>query len=99
MYQDACSRPPEGMALDTQVAVAHRRYSVLSVDGGGIRSVIPEGVLQEIEQRTGGRTADLLDCDRRAGRSITLRQPAQRKRRSAIGANCDDLSIRRKTLC
>jgi uncharacterized protein len=34
---------------------------VLSVDGGGIRGLIPALVLAEIEQRTGRRTAELVD--------------------------------------
>lgn len=35
--------------------------NVLSVDGGGIRGVIPALVLQELEERTGRSTADLFD--------------------------------------
>jgi patatin-like phospholipase/acyl hydrolase len=34
---------------------------VLSIDGGGIRGLIPALVLAEIEQRTGRRTAELFD--------------------------------------
>jgi patatin-like phospholipase/acyl hydrolase len=34
---------------------------VLSIDGGGIRGLIPALVLAEIEQRTGRRVADLFD--------------------------------------
>jgi patatin-like phospholipase/acyl hydrolase len=34
---------------------------VLSIDGGGIRGLIPALVLAEIERRTGRRTADLFD--------------------------------------
>ena len=36
-------------------------YSILSIDGGGIRGVIPCRVLQEIETRTGHPTAELFD--------------------------------------
>jgi uncharacterized protein len=49
------------MALETQVAVARRSYTVLAVDGGGIRGIIAAAVLQEIEQRTGRRTVELFD--------------------------------------
>jgi uncharacterized protein len=35
--------------------------NVLSVDGGGIRGVIPAMVLADLEKRTGKRTADLFD--------------------------------------
>jgi uncharacterized protein len=35
--------------------------NVLSVDGGGIRGVIPAMVLAELEERTGRHTADLFD--------------------------------------
>jgi uncharacterized protein len=35
--------------------------NVLSVDGGGIRGVIPAMVLAELEQRTGRHTAELFD--------------------------------------
>src|SRR5689334_3454444 len=34
---------------------------VLCIDGGGIRGLIPARVLQEIERRTGRRTADMVD--------------------------------------
>jgi patatin-like phospholipase/acyl hydrolase len=34
---------------------------VLSIDGGGIRGLIPAVVLAEIERRTGRRIADLFD--------------------------------------
>jgi predicted acylesterase/phospholipase RssA len=38
-----------------------RRYRILSIDGGGIRGIIPAVVLAEIEQRSGKRIADLFD--------------------------------------
>lgn len=41
--------------------MADNTFSVLSIDGGGIRGIIPALVLQEIEQRTGRRIADLFD--------------------------------------
>jgi patatin-like phospholipase/acyl hydrolase len=34
---------------------------VLSIDGGGIRGIIPAMVLAEIERRTGKRTAEVFD--------------------------------------
>ncbi len=34
---------------------------ILSIDGGGIRGLIPAMVLNEIEQRTGQRVAELFD--------------------------------------
>src|SRR5215210_6651753 len=34
---------------------------VLSIDGGGIRGIIPATVLAEIERRTGSRIAQLFD--------------------------------------
>jgi hypothetical protein len=36
-------------------------FRILSIDGGGIRGVIPAAVLGEIENRTGQRIADLFD--------------------------------------
>ena len=35
--------------------------NILSIDGGGIRGVIPAAVLAEVERRTGRRVADLFD--------------------------------------
>lgn len=40
--------------------MAYRR-KVLSIDGGGIRGIIPAMILAEIEERTGKRIADLFD--------------------------------------
>jgi uncharacterized protein len=34
---------------------------VLSIDGGGIRGIIPAMVLAEIERRTGKRIAEMFD--------------------------------------
>ena len=36
-------------------------FTILSIDGGGIRGIIPAMILAEIERRTGCRTADLFD--------------------------------------
>lgn len=36
-------------------------YAVLSLDGGGIRGIIPCMVLQEIEERSGRPISDLFD--------------------------------------
>jgi uncharacterized protein len=38
-----------------------QRYRILSIDGGGIRGIIPAVVLSEIEQRSGKRIAELFD--------------------------------------
>ena len=37
------------------------RYRILSIDGGGIRGIIPAVVLAEIEQRSGKRICELFD--------------------------------------
>ena len=37
------------------------RFRVLSIDGGGIRGIIPAVVLSHLEQQTGKRTVDLFD--------------------------------------
>src|SRR5438067_8204092 len=37
------------------------RMRVLSIDGGGVRGIIPALVLAEVERRTGKRTAELFD--------------------------------------
>jgi uncharacterized protein len=36
-------------------------FTILSIDGGGIRGIIPAMILTEIERRTGRRIADLFD--------------------------------------
>ena len=36
-------------------------YKVLSIDGGGIRGVIPASLLVELEARTDCRIADIFD--------------------------------------
>jgi len=36
-------------------------FTILSIDGGGIRGIIPAMILAEIERRTGCRTAELFD--------------------------------------
>jgi predicted acylesterase/phospholipase RssA len=45
----------------TPVARARKRYSVLAVDGGGIRGIIPARVLRAIEDRTQQRVSALFD--------------------------------------
>ena len=37
------------------------RFKILSIDGGGIRGIIPAMILAEIERRTGRRIAELFD--------------------------------------
>ena len=39
----------------------HKPYRVLSIDGGGIRGIIPAMILAEIEERTGKPIAELFD--------------------------------------
>lgn len=43
-----------------------KKYKILSIDGGGIRGILPAMILQEIErrlrQRTGGANARIADC-------------------------------------
>lgn len=41
--------------------MSERPFNVLSIDGGGIRGIIPAVVLTELERRTGRRVADLFD--------------------------------------
>lgn len=41
--------------------MSERPFNVLSIDGGGIRGIIPAVVLAELERRTGRRVADLFD--------------------------------------
>ena len=36
-------------------------FTILSIDGGGIRGIIPAMIIAEIERRTGCRTAELFD--------------------------------------
>ena len=38
-----------------------RIFTVLSIDGGGVRGIIPARILQEIEERTGKPVAELFD--------------------------------------
>lgn len=41
--------------------MSERPFNVLSIDGGGIRGIIPAVVLTELERRTGRRVAELFD--------------------------------------
>jgi uncharacterized protein len=41
--------------------VATERVRVISIDGGGIRGIIPALVLAEVERRAGARVADLFE--------------------------------------
>ena len=38
-----------------------KKYIILSIDGGGIRGIIPARILQEIEERTGHRIHQMVD--------------------------------------
>ncbi len=38
-----------------------RRFNILSIDGGGIRGIIPAMILSQIERRTGRRIAEMFD--------------------------------------
>jgi predicted acylesterase/phospholipase RssA len=49
------------MASDTAALAGRSRYTVLAVDGGGIRGIVPARVLQEIERRTRRPTCELFD--------------------------------------
>src|SRR4051812_47080385 len=51
----------ESMSVEFLATAERRRYTVLAVDGGGIRGVVPARVLQAIEERTGRPAADLFD--------------------------------------
>ena len=37
------------------------RFKLLSIDGGGVRGIIPAIILAEIEKRTGKRICELFD--------------------------------------
>jgi hypothetical protein len=49
------------MSLDKAVLPRRRSFSVLAIDGGGIRGVIPARVLQEIERRMGRPVCEIFD--------------------------------------
>src|SRR4051812_31568450 len=61
MYHRAATSLLRRMAIKTQVIPARTRYSVLAIDGGGIRGIIPARVLQEIEERLGRPVSELFD--------------------------------------
>lgn len=57
-----CRRPAPAASLEAAAGRDRRRPArVLSIDGGGIRGVIPATVLAELEARTGRPTAELFD--------------------------------------
>lgn len=41
--------------------MANKRFRILSIDGGGIRGIIPAMFLQQIEEKTGKSTCELFD--------------------------------------
>ncbi|MDQ3767950.1 MAG: patatin-like phospholipase family protein [Actinomycetota bacterium] len=41
--------------------MSEQSFNILSIDGGGIRGIIPAVVLTELERRTGRRVADMFD--------------------------------------
>ena len=57
MASDAAEQTPG----EEPLAAPPRPLRVLTLDGGGIRGVIPATVLAEIEQRTGKRIAEMFD--------------------------------------
>src|SRR4051812_7565754 len=61
MYHRAATSLLRRMAIKTQVIPARTRYSVLAIDGGGIRGIIPARVLQEIELRLDRPVSELFD--------------------------------------
>jgi len=64
-------------------------YKILSLDGGGIRGVIPARFLERLENSTGKSIYDLFDliCGTSTGGLIALHIAAN----NASGANCVDL--------
>src|SRR5438105_7913756 len=74
---------------------------VLSIDGGGIRGIIPAMLLAEIEKRTGKRTADLFDII--AGTStggilaLALTKPDSSKRPEYAAVDLIDIYLREGT--
>src|SRR3954454_9780546 len=59
MVTPQCRKPVDRKAGDSLVFAPAMK--VLSIDGGGIRGLIPALVLAEIERRTGRRTAEMFD--------------------------------------
>jgi uncharacterized protein len=49
------------MAIETPVIRARTKYSVLAIDGGGIRGIIPARVLQAVEERLQRPVSELFD--------------------------------------
>jgi uncharacterized protein len=49
------------MTIETRASLTRRKFSVLAVDGGGIRGVIPARVLQAIEERMQRPVSQLFD--------------------------------------
>jgi uncharacterized protein len=49
------------MTIETSAIPARKKLSVLAVDGGGIRGIIPARVLQAIEERSGRPVSELFD--------------------------------------
>jgi patatin-like phospholipase/acyl hydrolase len=47
--------------LDTNNRMKKRKFNILSLDGGGLRGIIPVLILREIEKRTGKRIHELFD--------------------------------------
>src|SRR4051812_1971506 len=59
MVRPQCRKPVDRKSGDSLVFAPAMK--VLSIDGGGIRGLIPALVLAEIERRTGRRTAEMFD--------------------------------------
>ena len=56
-----------------------RPFRVLSIDGGGIRGIVPTIVIAEIERRTGQSASRLFDL---------IAVPAVRPRRPPLRSSC-----------
>lgn len=50
---------PSSLPVDSHAG--HKKFRILSIDGGGLRGIIPARILQEIEEQTGKRIFELFD--------------------------------------
>ena len=61
VYHGAAPSGLTGMTIEPAAIAARRKVSVLAVDGGGIRGVIPARVLQAVEERMQRPVSELFD--------------------------------------